>query len=283
MVIPDSLGAHALDAALEGLVQASSLDLQEGGVHGGFPSLYESGVRYEREHGTERWLTPSSVLACGVGDCEDLAAWRAAECRVSGEDPYAVARVMRSGPRTWHAVVQHGDGTYEDPSRVLGMGYDVLGSLDDWGIVCEPTRRGGWRCRIARGDSGVVGVAPYGHDALWHAAELANVAGSVGLIPGLDIIARAAQGAMQAALPDVFGPGASLPAASRASSRSPAGSAPRGGGGGEGFSDIARMAETLSRLTRREAQRKVAEERRRAPAAPAATTTRTTTSAAARR
>ena len=116
--IPDALRWAGLDAALAGLQGLAELDLSMGGI----PLLYESGVVYEREpRGTERWLSPSVVLSEGAADCEDLAAWRAAELTVTGADPDAIAQVVRTGPRTWHAVVQRGDGTYEDPSAALGM------------------------------------------------------------------------------------------------------------------------------------------------------------------
>lgn len=205
--VPDELGAEALNAALEGLVELGVADLRRGMVGGHVPTLYTSGVRYERERGTERWLTPSQVLAAhrrGRGsDCEDLAAWRAAECRVSGEDPGARAIVRRSGPRTWHAIVEHSDGTLEDPSRILGMGSTELGSLRDWNVTL---RREGdsWIATLSRGGEGVSGRAEYGHDALDRACRIAQgLAGSeLGLpIPGLDMLARVAQGALQAALP----------------------------------------------------------------------------------
>ena len=46
-----------------------------------YPPLYEAGVRYQREEGTEQWLDIPSVLEAGWGDCEDLACWRVAELR----------------------------------------------------------------------------------------------------------------------------------------------------------------------------------------------------------
>ncbi len=79
------------------------------------PPLYASGVRYRREHpGDEEWLTIPEVLKRGHGDCEDLATWRAAET-----GGVAVPLRTRSG---WHIVTRLPNGTWEDPSRVLGMG-----------------------------------------------------------------------------------------------------------------------------------------------------------------
>src|SRR5262245_56214121 len=85
------------------------------------PPLYSSGVRYKNEP-RDVWKHAADVLHDGNGDCEDLAAYRAAELRVSGEDPGASVCTYQSGPKRYHAVVKRGDGTLEDPSRVLGMG-----------------------------------------------------------------------------------------------------------------------------------------------------------------
>jgi hypothetical protein len=87
-------------------------------ARGGVPLLYSSGVRYRRES-PDRWQTCDIVLDKGFGDCEDLAAWRAAELRQRGENAHA--DVYKAGPRQWHAIVVHADGAIEDPSRRLGM------------------------------------------------------------------------------------------------------------------------------------------------------------------
>lgn len=83
------------------------------------PGLYDLGaaglVRYVQEpRGQERWLTVPQVIMAGGGDCEDLAAWRAAEV------PGAMAVPFRTDGGM-HVVVQMPDGTVEDPSIVLGM------------------------------------------------------------------------------------------------------------------------------------------------------------------
>lgn len=106
-----------LSAALEGLVAANAVILARAGT---VRRLYASGVRYQRERGTEDWRTIPQVLRAGRGDCEDLAAWRAAELRVYDAEP-ARAIVRRSGPKTLHAVVVRADGRIEDPARRLGM------------------------------------------------------------------------------------------------------------------------------------------------------------------
>lgn len=89
------------------------------------PLLYASGVRYAREPaGAERWATSPLVLARGVGDCEDLACWRAAELRLRGDHAARVvstAQQLSPTRRLYHVLVRHGDGRLEDPSRQLGM------------------------------------------------------------------------------------------------------------------------------------------------------------------
>lgn len=85
------------------------------------PPLYRSGVRYRRARKEDTWRTPRQVLERGAGHCPDLACWRVAELRLSGEDPHATVMVRRGGAAMGHVVVRRGDGTQEDPSRILGM------------------------------------------------------------------------------------------------------------------------------------------------------------------
>lgn len=88
-------------------------------ARGRIPPLYRAGVHYKRER-PDRWDTCDLVLERGWGDCEDLAAWRAAELRQMGENAYA--DVVHVSARQWHAIVVRADGSREDPSRRLGMG-----------------------------------------------------------------------------------------------------------------------------------------------------------------
>lgn len=86
---------------------------------GGIPPLYRSGVRYQREKGTEDWLSARDALALGVADCEDLACWRVAELQAAGEK--ARIAVKRVSPRLTHILVIRPGGRLEDPSARLGM------------------------------------------------------------------------------------------------------------------------------------------------------------------
>lgn len=121
---------------------------------GHVPPLYGSGVRYKQEP-RENWITAVRVHAQGHGDCEDLAAWRAAELIAFGwramlpsQPGYAAARsrhlnsieaevvLTKEGDRLYHAITRYRVGTtwyYDDPSERLGM----LGSVDPEVLALE--------------------------------------------------------------------------------------------------------------------------------------------------
>lgn len=105
---------------LEGLVQCNMDDLRK---HPDLPDLYASGVRYVREErGKNQWLGILEAYAKKACDCEDLAAARVAICRVRLGDARARCWVKFIRPGLWHILVKRGDGTIEDPSKILGMG-----------------------------------------------------------------------------------------------------------------------------------------------------------------
>jgi hypothetical protein len=106
-----------------------------------YPPLYESGIRYQRENGTEEWLDIPTIIEAGWGDCEDLACWRVAELRRQGKTvgPYIRFREI-GGVYHFHALVMHyrpvmkreggklvrhfEEAGTEDPSQKLGMGWE---------------------------------------------------------------------------------------------------------------------------------------------------------------
>lgn len=115
--IPDH--AKAVEALLEGFVRCCMVC-----IDAGLAPLdpMDTGVRYQLEpQGEEDWKLPQNVIRDGWGDCEDVAAWRAAGLRLSGEDDGARCVVMSTGPRKLHAVVLRSDGRIDDPSRDLYM------------------------------------------------------------------------------------------------------------------------------------------------------------------
>lgn len=91
--------------------------------------LYRSGVRYMNEPSGkhpdfkhEEFATIPIVLSRGWGDCDDLAPWRVAELREHGERAKIRIQWKKTGKRKlFHIVVRRGDGSIEDPSRILGM------------------------------------------------------------------------------------------------------------------------------------------------------------------
>lgn len=112
---------EAIEALVEGLVRLNVVLMgyaEQRGVES--PTLYESGITYRREpKGSEWWENASDVIgvvARRSGDCEDLAAYRAAELRYYDGEPARV-RIVRTS-RAFHAVVERGDGSMEDPSRI---------------------------------------------------------------------------------------------------------------------------------------------------------------------
>lgn len=93
-------------------------------AHPDTPRLYDSGVRYAEEApGSDDWQDIPEMLARGDGDCEDLACWRIAELRVrDGEHAIPFLKCAeRRHVMLYHVAVRRMDGSYEDPSRVLGM------------------------------------------------------------------------------------------------------------------------------------------------------------------
>jgi hypothetical protein len=94
--------------------------------HPNAPPLYRAGIRYQREpRGYEQWLTLPCILKQRWGDCEDLAAARTAELIVSGADAWPCFHWRKQGNAlVYHIVVCRPDGLVEDPSRILGMGWD---------------------------------------------------------------------------------------------------------------------------------------------------------------
>lgn len=117
-------GKREIEIALAALMVIDMYEIREYAL----PALYSSGVRYAREvclapgvrETCERFLSARKALEERTADCDDLAAWRSAELRVSGEDPGA-APFCRRSEAGWHCLVRRSDGTIEDPSVVLGM------------------------------------------------------------------------------------------------------------------------------------------------------------------
>lgn len=108
---------EVLEAFLEGMTALNTAIIRAEDL----PSVYEV-ARYRREaKGREDWRHAGIIERSGYGDCEDLAAYRAAELRVFDGEAARV-KVVRTGKKTLHAVVERADGSIEDVARALGMG-----------------------------------------------------------------------------------------------------------------------------------------------------------------
>ncbi len=123
IAVPEQhIDADVLDAGLEALTRLDKRLLHEGTVPTFHEALKAGAVRWKPEPpGAERFDHAKTVLQRGWGDCDDLAPWRAASLRATGEDRGAQACVYKSGPQRWHAVVRRSDGRIEDPSLEAGM------------------------------------------------------------------------------------------------------------------------------------------------------------------
>lgn len=114
---------EAIEALAEGLVRLNVVLLRkadEAGVE--LLPLYETDIVYRREPRGQEWWEHADDLrglqAKRSGDCEDLAAARAAELRYF-EGEIARVAILRTSRGSFHAVVEREDGTLEDPSRIL--------------------------------------------------------------------------------------------------------------------------------------------------------------------
>ena len=117
-----------LNACLEALVSQNMWQRRVLTAHNQAPApLYQTRVVYRRDPpGAREWFRSlARVYSTGWGDCDDLAAIRAAELRAEGVK--ALAEVRRTpNPRTLHAVVTDGTRIIEDPCAILA----ALGRYD---------------------------------------------------------------------------------------------------------------------------------------------------------
>ena len=118
--------AHITKGVLEPTAEAvTRLDedlIRSGKVPTFHEALRRGAVKWKPEPpGEERFDHAGVVLDRGWGDCDDLAPWRAASARATGEDPGARVEMLRRSPTLWHAVVRRSNGRREDPSAEAGM------------------------------------------------------------------------------------------------------------------------------------------------------------------
>jgi hypothetical protein len=126
LAVPDELDDQdrraALDAALESVTRTVTGLVRAGAAPPAAGEIKSGRVRWHPEPaGDEHFDLPDTIMKRGHGDCDDLAPWHAGSLRAAGIDPRARAFVKKSGPKRWHALVQRGDGSIEDPSLHAGM------------------------------------------------------------------------------------------------------------------------------------------------------------------
>lgn len=150
VAVPEAhVDAPVLDAALESVTRLNERMLAEGSIPTA-KELIEKGAQWKPEPpGQEHFDHGATIAKRMHGDCDDWAPLHAASLRHTGEDPGAVARVYRSGPKRWHAIVERSNGAIDDPSRWAGMGtnghgvsgFDVVGldPSDGYGVVGATT------------------------------------------------------------------------------------------------------------------------------------------------
>lgn len=154
LTLPDTDDAERflpLVILLESLTRINEYHLVRGLTMGRpYPRLYDTEVVYKEEKpGREDWPDIPKIIANGWGDCEDLAAWLAAERRVYdgiAAEPvikwkwiptkelvaagyHRHGKLPRDGIWLVHCLVRLPDGTIEDPSKALGMGGDYLENI----------------------------------------------------------------------------------------------------------------------------------------------------------
>lgn len=207
IAVPDAHVTPAvLNAALEATTAANEAMISAGEVPLVSELIKRGRVKWKPEpfKDGEHFDLISQFKDRGWADCDDLGPALAAELRATGRDAGARSVVMRSGPKTWHAVTELSDGRILDPSRAAGMGHkikglngsNVMASLGGAVIGLRPAR-GQWAARcdlpIDGTPSALCGVS-YGRtafDAITRAVDGATLVGEASELADPQDIARA--------------------------------------------------------------------------------------------
>jgi hypothetical protein len=115
------LDAQALRALMNLLVVLNKqyiVECRRKGV--GVPFLYKSGVRYDR---TLWWEPIPALYDRTYGDCKSLTGAMVAQLQLRGINCEPVFRWVEreNGAKDYHILVLLPNGTFEDPSKKLGM------------------------------------------------------------------------------------------------------------------------------------------------------------------
>jgi hypothetical protein len=148
IAVPDQhVNADVIDPVLESVTRVNEHLIRTGQTPTATELVRKGAIWRPENPGDEHFDHGATIASRGWGDCDDWAPLRAAELRTSGADPDAVARVVPSGPNTFHAIVHsHGRDLLgpEDISVQAGMkGHmaEVVGIHGDPQInvwACDP-------------------------------------------------------------------------------------------------------------------------------------------------
>jgi hypothetical protein len=122
--------AKVIATLLRGLVECNLAYLEK---HPRTPHPYKAGLRYIREHKSERWKSIPKVLADGGGDCEDLAAYAAAS-----------SSFTKGSPSNWSSA---GSAPAAAASTTSWCADRAVTSIRASGSACEPREGGDVSCR----------------------------------------------------------------------------------------------------------------------------------------
>ncbi len=115
----NNANATALRALLDCLIDLNLIFLD---TYPNTPGLYEARVFYYFMPTRAPWDTIPTLFSRGYGDCKSLVAARIAELRKHGQTAKPVFRHIKSKWGTmFHILLQHDNGNFECPSRILGM------------------------------------------------------------------------------------------------------------------------------------------------------------------
>lgn len=124
------LNARTLRASMDYMITVNRIFLEECSRSGAVPlkwrNLYQSGIVYDR---TVWWEPIPALIRRGYGDCKSLSAAWIAQAQFFRRQPCRpVFRFVDNadGSTDYHILVELQDGTFEDPSKVLGMGADEV-------------------------------------------------------------------------------------------------------------------------------------------------------------
>jgi hypothetical protein len=121
-----TLNALTLQILVDTLVRLNVAYLRECKYHSHpVPLLYESGVVYDR---TVVWEPIPALYTRRHGDCKSLTGAWIAQAYMRGISANPVFRFVDNadGSTDYHILVALSNGTFEDPSKVLGMGQDEV-------------------------------------------------------------------------------------------------------------------------------------------------------------